>query len=403
MSKMKNKNTFFEKLATFIVDKRSLFFLLYIFVAIFCVFSMSWVKVENDVTTYLPEDTETRQGIEAMNENFVAFATARVMVSNVTYETAEELYAVIQDIDGISMVVFDDTPEHYTGASALYDVNFDGAALDPACIEAVETIRQKLDGYDLAIDTTVGYDDNAMLRGEMTTILVVAVVIMLSVLVLASRSYAEIPVLILTFGMAALMNMGTNFIFEKISFISDSVAVVLQLALAIDYAIILCHRYIDERETLSAREAAIAALAKAIPEVSASSLTTVSGLMALGFMKFAIGMDMAMVLIKAILLSLLSVFTLKNGCQLFGQKVFGGFDIRCAALNNITRAVFDVPGEGESHNVGKQLIPHIFHKSLSAFCVIYPEGILGYDLYKGNGYYCQRQDPKIFDQVGKSA
>ena len=313
MSKEQKKNTFFEKLATFIVDKRSLFFLLYIFAAIFCVFSMNWVKVENDVTSYLPKDTETRLGIEAMNENFVAFATARVMVSNVTYDTAEEIYATLQDIDGISMVVFDDSPEHYIGASALYDVNFDGAALDPKCIEAVETIRQKLDGYDLAIDTAVGYDDNAMLRDEMATILVVAVVIMLTVLVLTSRSYAEIPVLIITFGIAALLNMGTNFIFKKISFISDSVAVVLQLALAIDYAIILCHRFIDERETLSAREAAISALAKAIPEVSASSLTTVSGLIALGFMKFAIGMDMAMVLIKAILLSLLSVFTLMPG------------------------------------------------------------------------------------------
>ena len=313
MSKPPKNNTFLQKLATFIVDKRSLFFLLYIFAAIFCVFSMNWVKVENDVTTYLPEDTETRQGIVAMNENFTSFATARVMVSNITYDTAQDIYGMLQDIDGVTMVVFDDTADHYTKASALYDVNFAGQALEEETVAAVETIRQNLANYDLSIDTTVGYDDNEMLRGEMTTILIVAVVIMLTVLVLTSRSYAEIPVLIITFGMAALMNMGTNFIFPKISFISDSVAVVLQLALAIDYAIILCHRFTDERERKPAREAAIAALSKAIPEISASSLTTVSGLIALGFMKFSIGMDMAMVLIKAILLSLLSVFTLMPG------------------------------------------------------------------------------------------
>ena len=87
----------------------------------------------------------------------------------------------------------------------------------------------------------------------------------------------------------------------------------LQLALAIDYAIILCHRFSDEHETKDARSAAIIALSKAIPEISASSLTTVSGLVALGFMKFGIGLDMAMVLIKSILLSLLSVFTLMPG------------------------------------------------------------------------------------------
>ena len=313
MSKPAKNNTFLQKLATFIVDKRSLFFLLYIFAAIFCVFSMNWVTVENDVTSYLPDGTETRLGIEAMNENFASFATARVMVSNVTYDTAQDIYETLQKIDGVTMVVFDDTADHYTKASALFDVNFAAGALDESSISALAAIEETLSGYDLSIDTTVGYDDNEMLRGEMTTILIVAVIIMLTVLVLTSRSYAEIPVLILTFSMAALMNMGTNFIFPKISFISDSVAVVLQLALAIDYAIILCHRFIDEREAKNARDAAIAALSKAIPEISASSLTTVSGLIALGFMKFAIGMDMAMVLIKAILLSLLSVFTLMPG------------------------------------------------------------------------------------------
>ena len=313
MSKPTKSNSFLTKLATFIVDKRSLFFLLYLFAVIFSLFSMSWVTVESDVTTYLPEGTETRLGIEAMNENFISYGTARVMVSNVTYDTAQEIYGTLQKVDGVTMVVFDDTPDHYKNAAALYDVNFAAGALDPVSLTALETIEETLSGYDLSIDTAVGYDDNAMLQGEMTTILIVATVIMLSVLVLTSRSYAEIPVLIITFGAAALMNMGTNFIFPKISFISDSVAVVLQLALAIDYAIILCHRFIDERETLSAREAAINALSKAIPEISASSLTTISGLVALGFMKFAIGLDMAMVLIKSILLSLLSVFTLMPG------------------------------------------------------------------------------------------
>ena len=311
--KEKTKGSFIEKLATTIVDKRNLFFLLYIFAAIFCVFSMNWVKVENDVTKYLPDSTETRLGIEAMNENFAAFATAQVMVSNVTYDTALELTDTLSAIDGIEMVTFDDTPDHYNKASALYDINFSGGNFDESSLQAVEEIENILKNYDTTIYTQVGYDENAMLDDEMFVILIVAVVMILLVLTLTSRAYAEVAVLIITFGMAALMNMGTNFLCGTISFISDSVAVVLQLALAIDYAIILCHRFSDEHETKSARDAAIAALSKAIPEISGSSLTTISGLAALAFMKFKIGMDMSLVLMKAILLSLLSVFTLMPG------------------------------------------------------------------------------------------
>ena len=309
----KKSGGIFEQIATQIVDKRNLFFLLYIFAMVFCVFSINWTKVENDVTTYLPEEVETRQGLVAMNNNFESFATGKVMVTNITYETAEEIYDDLSEVEGIMMLTFDDTQDHYRDTAALYDVNFEGGNFDESSIKAIEEIHNILAPYDYYIDTLVGYDENAMLREEMSTILVVAVVIIITVLTLTSRAYMEVPVLLLTFGAAALLNMGSNFIFEKISFISDSVAVVLQLALAIDYAIILCHRFSDEHETKAAREAAIAALAKSIPEISASSLTTISGLAALGFMEFGIGLDMATVLIKAICLSLLSVFTLMPG------------------------------------------------------------------------------------------
>ena len=304
---------FVGKLAAFIVEKRTIFFLFYIIAFVFCIFSMNWVEVENDVVTYLPEETETRQGIDAMNKNFAMFGTAQVMVSNITYEKAQELNTELSSIEGISMVVFDDSEDHYAHASALYDLNFAGGNFDQISLDAMTEVKELLEGYDVSIYTAVGEDMNEMLDDEMSTILVVAVVLILLVLTLTSRAYMEVPVLLLTFGAAALMNMGTNFIFGKISFISDSVAVVLQLALAIDYAIILCHRFSDEHETLDAKAAAVEALRKAIPEISASSMTTISGLAALGFMKFKIGLDMSVVLMKSILLSLLSVFTLMPG------------------------------------------------------------------------------------------
>ena len=302
-----------EKLAAFIVDKRNLIFLLYVFALIFSIVAMSWVNVENDITTYLGEDTETRQGLTVMNDNFTTFGTARVMISNITYAKAEALVDQIEAVDGVGSVEFDDTTDHYKDASALYTVTFDGEEMDDISIHALHQVEDLLSGYDLYVDTAVGVDNSADLASEMGLILAIAAVIIVLVLTLTSRSYAEVPVLVLTFGAAALLNKGTNFIFGTISFISDSVTVILQLALAIDYAIILCHRFSDEHETKGVRDACVAALSKAIPEIASSSLTTISGLAALGFMHFGIGIDLAMVLIKAIIFSLLSVFTLMPG------------------------------------------------------------------------------------------
>ena len=322
MEEQKPKGSGMEKIATFIVDKRNLFFLLYAFALIFSIVATGWVKVENDITTYLPEDTETRQGLTVMNDNFVTYGTARVMVSNVTYETAENICSDLESIDGVTSVDFDDTTDHYKSASALFSVTFDGTTTDDISIHALHTIRDMLAGYDTYIDTEVGVDTSADLQSEMSVILVLAAIVIVLVLTLTSRSYAEVPVLIMTFGAAALLNMGTNFLCGTISFISNSVTVILQLALAIDYAIILCQRFSDEHETKDTREACIAALSKAIPEISSSSLTTISGLGALAFMHFGIGRDMATVLIKAILFSLLSVFTLMPGLlMVFSKKI----------------------------------------------------------------------------------
>ncbi|MDE7193493.1 MAG: MMPL family transporter, partial [Oscillospiraceae bacterium] len=301
------------KIAAFIVDKRNLFFLLFIFALIFSVFSRNWVSVENDITQYLPESTETRQGLTLMNDEFVTYGSASVMVSNITYEKAEELKERLENISGVSGIELDDSEDHYKNASAMLAVTFEGEADDEISKSAMDKIKAELEGYDVYISSEVGSDASAQLAEEMGVVTLIAAGIILVVLFFTSKAYAEIPVLIMTFGAAALLNMGTNFMLGTISFISDSVTIVLQLALAIDYAIILIHRYTEEHEHLEAREACITALSKAIPEISSSSLTTISGLIALAFMQFRIGADLAIVLIKAILLSLLSVFTLMPG------------------------------------------------------------------------------------------
>ena len=313
MEEKQKSGDIMEKISQFIVDKRNLFFLIYIVAIIFCLFSMNWKQVETDVTVYLDETAETRQGLETMNEHFAMFSSARLMLSSVTYEEAKDVYDQIVEVDGVTMVDFNNTQEYYKDAYALLSISFDGQDLDEETQVTLEEIKEIVEGYDYVLDTTIGYDQVADLAVQMMEIMGFGIVVIFTALILTSTAYAEVPVLLMSFGAAALLQMGTNFLLGEISFVSDSVGVLLQLAMGIDYAIILAHRFSAERELLPAREACVKALAKAIPEISASSMTTMGGLFALSFMNFGIGQDLAVVLIKGVLLSLVSVFTLMPG------------------------------------------------------------------------------------------
>lgn len=312
----KDEKKFTEKLSAFIVDKRKAFYLIYIGLIIFSLVSSGWVDVDNLMTDYLPDDTETRIGIALMEEEFTTFATADVMIENISCQQGEDIAERMGKIEGVKSVEFDDTEDHYKNVSGLFAVTFDGEEKDEVSIKALEEIREEFSEYDMYISSDVGDVLADLLASEMQIVMCIAAVIVVAVLLLTSHTYAEIPVLLMTFIAAALINKGTNYLFGTISYVSDSVAVVLQLALAVDYAIILCHRYTEEREIHDPREAVIQALSKAIPEISGSSLTTLSGLAAITFMQFKIGLDLGLVLIKAIVISLVCVFTLMPGLLL---------------------------------------------------------------------------------------
>lgn len=316
-----NTETPMKKLARIIVDRRNLLFLFYFIAIIFCIFSTLWVKVENNIVNYLDEDTKTRQGIEIMESEFTTFAMADLMVSNISYATGEKLARTIEKVDGVSTLMFENTKSYFKDTSALMIILFDGEEKEPRVIKALDEIKEIVEVYDYSLSTTIGVNPAAELTRDIAIVGVLGVSIGILVLLFTSKSYIEIPILLMTFGVAAILNMGTNFLLGKISYISNSVGVVLQLALAIDYAIILIHRFTEEYESLPAREAAIEALAKAIPEIASSSLTTVGGLGALAFMNFGLGLDLATVMIKAILFSMLSVFTLMPGILVISAKL----------------------------------------------------------------------------------
>lgn len=321
MSANNSKHTATEKLAAFIVDKRKGFYLVYILLIIFSLFSSGWVSVNNTITDYLSEETETRKGLTLMENEFITYATAEVMVDNISYSNAEKLCEELKEFEGVKEIAFDNSNMHYADASALFSITFNGDSNDEITIDAFNEIEEHLADYDTYISAEIGDVRSERMTKEINLVMLIACVIIFVVLLISSKTYMEIPVLIITFGVAAILNKGTNFMFGTISFISNSIAVVLQLALAIDYAIILCHRYTEERESSGPREAVIAALCKAIPEISGSCLTTLSGLAAMGFMQFKIGFDMSIVLIKAIIISILTVFTLMPGLLMSFSKL----------------------------------------------------------------------------------
>lgn len=313
MSTQKKKQTPIEKIAALIVDKRKAFYLFYIIAGIFCAIATGWTQVNNDITSYLPDTSETRVGLDLMNDQFITYGSGSILLENVTFEKAEEIAAELEKIDGVTTVKVENDVDSYKNGSALLTVTFDGEEDDQISKDAMVAIKEKLEPYDEYINSAVGNSSSETIAAEMQTVVVIVLVIIIGVLFFTSHTYMEIPVLLMTFGMAALLNMGTNFIFGEISFVSNSIAVVLQLALAIDYAIILCNRYTEERVNMDARDAVVTALSKAIPEISSSCLTTLSGMVAMMLMQFKLGFDLGIVLCKAIFFSIFVVFTLMPG------------------------------------------------------------------------------------------
>ena len=320
--KTEQKPNFMTKLATFIVDKRNLFFLLTIILLIFSAFSRNWVQVENELTAFLPDDAETKKALDVMEEQFTTYGTAEVMVENITYDEAQRLYDVVSAVKGVQSVAFDDTTDHYSAASALYSVTFDYDENNDDCLTALEAVKDALSGYDLYVSTDLGNTLQDTIASEVSVIMVYVAIIVVVVLLFTCQTYGEVPVLLLTFVIAMILNQGSNFLLGTISFVSNSVTSILQLALSLDYAVILSNHFREEHQTLPVREAAIAALSRAIPEICASSLTTIGGLAAMLFMQFKIGPDMGICLIKAIIYALLSVFIVMPGLLvLFGPLI----------------------------------------------------------------------------------
>lgn len=362
-------NSAMLRVASFIVDKRMLFFLIYIIAIIFCLFSSNWVKVNNDLADYLPETTETKQGLEVMDKEFTTFGTAKIMVANISFSDAKSLQSRIEDMDGVSQVTFtdedadqEDFVKHYNNGSALYSITFSYDEDDDRALESLENVKTQLSDYDIYVKTSLGNQQAETIQQEINKIMVLVAAVVVTVLLLTCESYGEIPVLILTFVVSMVLNAGTNFLLGTISFVSNSVSSILQLALSVDYAIIFCNRYKEELQDYDVHDAVVVALSKSIPEICSSSLTTISGLMAMIFMQYRIGADMGIVLIKAILLSLLSVFTLMPGLLV----LFSGLMAKTQHKSFVPK----ISAIGHFAYRSRKILPAIFVVVFGVFCYL---------------------------------
>ena len=311
---------FLRRMAGGIVTARWVILILTLAAMVFCAFSSFWVQVDTSLASFLAEDAEARRGIRIMAQEFQTYATAEVMVEDLTMAGAENVRQMIADVDGVAMVRYN-ASKNFRDNAALYNVTFRSLEHEEQ-LAALNRVKDALSGYSTVVNSEVDFNFADVIMKEMAVIMVIAVVVVLVVLILTSTTWAEILVLLLTFLAAAIVQQGTNFLLGKISFISNSVTMILQLALSLDYAIIFCNRYKEEHESHAIRESVERALAKAVPEVFASSLTTIAGLTAMTFMKFRLGADLGFVLIKAIACSLLSVFLVMPGLlMIFGKAM----------------------------------------------------------------------------------
>ncbi|MBP3461284.1 MAG: MMPL family transporter [Bacilli bacterium] len=294
------------KIGDFIAKFRYLFLSVFIFLFAFCLININNVKVNDDIVNYLPNDTETKKGLKIMEDEFGNYDTINLMINDISKEEAIKIQDKLSKIDNIKTVLFDKTEKTYKDNKALYTITLNDTK-DKKVDKVKEDIEKELKDNDYNIYSEI-FDDPTE---GVDKVLILAVIVIIIILLITSKTYFEPVIAFIIFGISIVLNMGSNFLLGEISYITKSIAVILQLALSIDYVIIFMNQFMKEINDTSDTLLAIKkTLSKSIPEIFASSLTTVSGLMALVFMHLKIGGDIGIVLSKGIICSLLTVILL---------------------------------------------------------------------------------------------
>lgn len=384
-----------EKIIRFIVEKKLLICIIFCVLIAASAACIPFVRVNYDDTSYLPKNSETKQALEYLYDQYGSGGNASIMFDDVDIEGALEYKERLEKIDGIKKVLWlDDVLAGFLD-DVVAQMNEEGTAITKA--EAIEYLlgtisvikldnrgvnyprfigvlltkfmegglsmglmgefKPQLEGFyrqDAAFmqifftegdyadatykaineirkmgvslymtgNAAVNYNSRKMVSNETMISTIIASSVVLIILFLMTKSYWEPVIYLMTIGSAVIINMGTNIFMGGISYMTQGVASVLQLALTMDYSIFLLNRYRREKKSgLDNNEAMISAIKHSLSPISASSLTTIASFVALMFMSYRLGLDIGLVLTKGVVISMLSVFMFMPALILYTDKL----------------------------------------------------------------------------------
>ena len=324
-----------KKLANVLVKYRLIFFIVSVALAIFCAFLIPKVTINKDQSKYLAKDSNMAQGYEIINKEFPAVVMGdsfQIVFENLTPTQKQTIHKELAEFDGVESVDYDiDSVEYNSKTMSMYLVHTKYAADNE---KVSNIIREIHDEYEDSY-TLYSYYTGAQLD-VLDKLTPMAITIGIIILLLMCKSLFEPFLLLISIGVAILINMGTNVIFESVSDMTFSIAAIFQLVLSIDYSIMLLHRYQQEFELLGRRNKTKAmrnAVMGAFKSVSSSSFTTIIGLLVLLLMSFTIGRDIGLVISKGVFLSFVCVFTVMPSLILWFDEVVNKCDKDVLKMN----------------------------------------------------------------------
>lgn len=292
------------------------------------------VYVDYDLLNYLPEDSPSTTALEFMEKEFGGdVPKARAMIRNVNQKEAKEYKRKLEQIDGVISVQWVDSmlplnmplemlPDslvktYYKDGNALFMITLD----EEKQLETVPLMYDVIGEDNLltgpAVNTVVATVNTVQ---EVMKITVIAILFLIFVLAITTTSWVEPAVVMIGLGVAVVINAGTNLVFGKISFVTNSAGMILQMAVSLDYSVFLIHRFSECKETADPETAMLNALKLSTSSILSSGLTTVIGFLALAFMKFLIGADLGMALSKGVAISLVTSLIFMPGVILATYK-----------------------------------------------------------------------------------
>ena len=299
-----------QKAAGFIVKYRYLILALMLILCIVCAILIPRVYINADMSKYLPDDSNMKQGVDLMNQEFPETAlqnTIRVMFTDLPDQEIPDIQTRLAEIPNVTGVDYEPDSQAYQRDDHtlfILSTEYDYNSAEENAIESA--VLEEFSDYTVTVK-----NDSANTGRLPLWIVVLAIALAMVILCIMCKSWAEPFLFLVTLGIGVVLNMGTNIFLGSISVTTFSIAAILQLVLSMDYSIILMNRYRQERALTNDRPAAMTvALKNAFSSISSSGLTTVVGLLMLVFMRFKIGFDIGVVLAKGVLLGMLCVLTI---------------------------------------------------------------------------------------------